>query len=161
MSNTKIVVDNGFPCRQIVSVEVQRRKLDSNGIPLSNEAMALLRNPETPGYVLNDKLKEDEVTGMTIYLLSGCGGPGDDYIWWAISCFLTKEAAEKYRDAVIEEKKHLNSVWLNCSPENRNKAREALGSILDPQANTHTYLGYVHDHSAYGIEEIQLKVEPI
>jgi hypothetical protein len=121
---------------------------------LPSELHALLANPETPPWVAHDRFLEAGITTMKVFLLTGESGKWSDVESWPIASFLSKEAAEKYRDGIIEEKRHMNSrsntIWEDLVL--------MYSSVLDTKADPADYLTVDQITTRYEIVEIELKV---
>jgi hypothetical protein len=130
--------------------------------PLPDELHSMLANPETPGYAAYDRFLEAGITAMTVYLLTAEEGTHSDVESWPIATFLTMEAAEKYRNAVVAEKRQLRAsymttrstmIWEDCL--------RMYSSVLDTKADPGSYLTTGHIRTQYEIVEIELKVGKI
>lgn len=60
---------------------------------LSDAMLNMLRNPETPTYVLRDALREEECPVHTIYVVSGNTGEYSNKRSWTVAAFLCEQQA--------------------------------------------------------------------
>ncbi len=65
---------------------------------LSDNLIALIRNPETPDYVIRDAINEEEPTVATVYVVQGSTGEYSSRRDWLVAAFLTAEDANAYCD---------------------------------------------------------------
>lgn len=61
---------------------------------LSDRLLALIRNPETPSYVLRDAVMEEERPVPNVYVVMGSTGEYSDYSTWYVSAYLDETHAE-------------------------------------------------------------------
>ncbi len=61
---------------------------------LSDRLMALIRNPETPTFVLRDAVAEEEEPVASVWLVEGRCGEYSDKHSWTVAAYLDKAQAE-------------------------------------------------------------------
>jgi hypothetical protein len=117
---------------------------------LSEDVVALLRNPETPDEVLYDAVLEMRCDVAKVYVVSGNCGSYSDYISWTVAAFLNEDSAkaecEKLNSWCKENKVHREQGSIDYDWYNKPK------NPLDHNFQC-DYTG-----TEYVVEAIQLKV---
>lgn len=123
---------------------------------ISDEILiGLINNPETPGYVLHDRFEELQIKAMKIFHVSGEHGVYSDKEIWPIASFLSKEDAEKFIEAIKEEKKKIN-YFYGQKYYDGGFNMDDIKSKLDTLAEPFTFLGNSIRPTNYHITEINL-----
>lgn len=123
---------------------------------MDKDLAALLRNPETPDYVIRDYLLEREGLNVaSVYVVVGRCGEYSDKRTWTVAAYLDKEQAEALRARLeawckaneFHDGRPENFWALDFNDQEKRKPPE------DPQFQA-DYTG-----TRYVVEEIPLRVE--
>lgn len=117
---------------------------------LSDRLVALIRNPETPTYVLRDAVMEEERPVASVWVVVGMTGEYSDKRTWTVAAYLEKEAAESLRDRLTE--------WVKEKGLTSSRGEYNYLNPL-PKPDEDPNFGCDYTGVWYDVEEIPLRVE--
>lgn len=108
---------------------------------LSDRLTALIRNPDTPTYVLRDAVREEEPTVASVFVVSGETGEYSDKRSWAVAAYLERVQAEAVADRLNQWCSRQRCGWAGEGYCDRPKGKPPD----DPhfECDTSTGTGYV------------------
>jgi hypothetical protein len=120
---------------------------------LSDKLTALIRNPETPTYVLRDAVQEEEPAVASVWVVEGQSGSYSDKKHWTVAAYLNREGAEALMGRL--------DLWLEKTGWGDGVPDEWDWMDRDnwPKPPDDPNFDYVYDGVQYVLYEIPLRVE--